>query len=147
MCCWRHPPCYWPWTQPPSLPPSYPPRLHQGGCSLPTRHPLRPQTLKVEPNEARERSGSTQEEHSSSWDHTGIILGRYTLIDEFDRWLMACHHSTINIVARTKSNINSHHAFNGLCTHKFVSVCFIGLPIKVGGIILTPSKPSVGANV
>ena len=142
MCCWRHPPCYWPWTQPPSLPPTHLGYTRVGvasqlatPCAL--KHsrwsPMKPRSVVV----VRRRNILV----------VGIILDRYTLIDEFDRWLMACHHSTINIVARTKSNINSHHAFNGLCTHKFVSVCFIGLPIKVGGIILTPSKPSVGANV
>ena len=93
---WRHPPCYWPWTQPPSLPPT-----HLGytrvGVGLPTLHPLHPQTLKVEPNEVKERSGSTQEEYSSNWDPTMIKPRRYTLIDGFDRWLMACQHRTINI--------------------------------------------------
>ena len=131
-----------------SLPPSYPPRLHQGGCSLPTPHPLRPQTLKVEPNEAKERSGSTQEEHSSTWDHTLIKHGRCTLIDGFDRWLMACHHSTINIVVLTKRKLFSHPGFNELCTYRFVSVCFIGVPIKVGGNpLFWQSKPCVGANI
>ena len=93
---WRHPPCYWPWTQPPSLPPT-----HLGytrvGVGLPTLHPLHPQTLKVEPNEVKERSGSTQEEYSSNWDPTMIKPRRYTLIDGFDTWFMACQHRTINI--------------------------------------------------
>ena len=53
---WSHPPCYWPWTQPPSSPP----RLHQGGCRPPNTPPLHPQTLKVEPGEVwgLGRSGS-----------------------------------------------------------------------------------------